>query len=226
MGAMKRGRAARKPAGVVPIVFMEIDGVEDLLEKAASLPKRIQKNVARKGVRAGTAILTKEVRRRVPRVNQNLKQSLATKLKTYPNGVVGLVGQDPKKALKSKLKRSGGISGRGKAAPIHLVENPTKRHLILPRDQTAATPDDAIAAREAKGSRKALRFILQGKPVYRFGVWHAGTKGAFFLRDSERSRRNDVQRAIEDKLLREIEAEAQKQANAAIDREAEEFFSG
>lgn len=207
----------------VPVVAMKVENIHDVLTKSRSLPVRIQKNVLRKAVRAGTAILTKEARRRVPRRNTLLKRSLATKIKTYPHGVVGLVGQDPRRTIKNArdlARTKGGISGRGLAVPIHLVERPTESHTIRGRDPRESTELGAVP------KTKALAFSFGGVKTFRWGVYHTGTKGTFFLQESQRTREHEVERAVEDKLLREIEVEAEKLPGAQASREIEEFFSG
>lgn len=205
-------------APTAPAVFVELSGIHDLLEKSRTLPVRIQKNVLRKGVRAGTAILVKEARRRVPRRTKRLKRSLATKVKTDRRGVFGLVGQDTRKAAK---RSDPSDASRGdKAASIHLAENDTAPHEIRGKDPRESTELGVI------NRTKAIGFSYGGTKTYRWKVSHPGSRGSHFLREAQQAKAFESQRAVEDKLLREIEIEAEKQANAQVDGKTEEFLSG
>lgn len=104
------------------------------MRRLKEFPRRVEKRVLRKSIRAGGNPFLKTARSSAPRRNGLFKRSLALKVKVYPGGtVVAIIGQRKNKRFnkaKLRLKKKGGISGAGELVPIHLVENAVKAHTI------------------------------------------------------------------------------------------------
>ena len=191
MGSEPALRAVGEETGMI-----EIDQVRLRRDLAAATKKlgglraRIRKKAMRKAVNDGTVILRTEARNLAPKQNGYLKRSLTNKIKTYPDTVVGMVGQDLRKLRRGGTKskrnnRGGGISGRGDTVPSHLVESKTKSHVI---------------------SGAILRFQT-GRRAFQFArrVLHPGTSGANFLARAQVRKRAAAQRKFETRLIAEAD---------------------
>lgn len=169
-------------------------GLETTLAKLRTLPEKVTKRVLPKAIRAAGGPYTKAARALAPKTNRLLSRSMGLVIRRYKGGaVVAIIGQERNKTIKvKKLKSSGGISGKGFAAPIHLVDAPVKPHRI------AATGGGL------------LRFSQGGAILYRRVTNHPGHPGANILDRAARSSRPSSQRAFEQKAAVEIEKEAAK----------------
>lgn len=116
-------------------IRMDIEGLPRVKRLLVQLPQKVQKRVLVKATRAGAAPITKAVKNLAPRVTGILRRSIISKFTTYPSGVVvGVTGQrlgDASQLSIRKIRKGrGGISGRGKIVPLHLVEEGTQPHRI------------------------------------------------------------------------------------------------
>jgi len=173
-----------------------ITGVQQTQRALNSLETRVRKKVLRKSVRAGGGVILKGERKHAPRSTGLFKRSLAQKVKSYKSGnVVSIVGQKKgaKITSRKKLRKgSGGISGRGQVVPIHLVDQPTRHHIIWPRNRQA---------------------ILIGSGQFTARVRHPGTSGARFMQRTESETRTPALRAFRTKTEQEVNREARSVAS-------------
>lgn len=174
---------------------IKIYGIEELYRNLEEMPRRIRRKVLRKGVRAGSALFTKNLKQSVPIRSGMLKRTIATKVKQYTHGetvnVMGLAGQKVGTKLKEtkrrrKGMRAGGISARGDVVPIHLVDQPVKPHAISGR----------------LSIRDFHRVVS--------GVQHPGHRGAGFVEMAFQKTYRMSLDAFRQKAAEEIAAEAAK----------------
>jgi hypothetical protein len=177
---------------------VQLLGVGHAVQVLETLPKKIHKKVLPKAVRAGGTPLLKSARKLAPRANRLLARSLVLVLRRYSGAVVAIIGQEKTKRFdkaKTKIRRRGGISGRGELTPLHLVEENVSPHAIRPR-----------SARAARSAR--LVFRVGGKTVYASQVAHPGRRGDHFILRAASSTQRQAVQAFEQKLTTETFKEA------------------
>jgi len=178
--------------------------VESTISKMRLLNRRVRTRVLRKSIRAGGSVVLKAAKAKAPKVNRGLSKSLIQKVKTFRDGnVISIVGQDLSKVRRGgsnqkKRLRGGGISGRGDTVPIHLVERPTRSH-IVPRRR------GKVLAFEKAGKRRR-----KGSLIFTMRIRHPGTTGKRFIERVQRETASSVRKAIARKAAAEIDAEARK----------------
>lgn len=173
-------------------ITAKVDGLQTTLAALRQFPPAVQKRVLPKAVRAAGAPYTKAARQLAPKTNRLLSRSLSLVLRRYKGNVLAIIGQQIGKVPKVKrLKSTGGISGAGFPAPIHLVESKVKRHEITGR---------------------LLRFTTGGTIVHAKRVLHPGHPGEQFIRRAAAQSHGKSNRAFEKKAADEIEKEATKLA--------------
>lgn len=186
-------------------VEVELKGLAECLERLHSMPPKIQKVWMRKASRAGGTPFLKAVRRLAPRKNNHLKRTMAMLFRTYSGTVVAVVGQQRKgkkfAAKKRKLK-SGGISARGEAVPLHLVESRVKPHKIRGWVATASTGKKRLYPLAIRGKRNRVRFVQR--------VDHPGHPGRNFVRAAAEEAKSEAADAFEKRLAEEVLANADK----------------
>lgn len=86
-------------------IQMDRQSLNKLLKRMRRLPDKVARGVMRKGVRAGSTVIRKEAKRRVPVDSGDLRRAHATKIVTYknPDAVVGITGV--KKGVKTSRGR-------------------------------------------------------------------------------------------------------------------------
>ncbi len=186
-------------------------GVEESDRLFRQLNSKLQRKVTRKAINAAARPMVKRVRQLVPKKTGLLKRSITHRVKAYRRGgiqvaVIGQRGAGSKstkalaaaqgRALMSRGNR-GGISGKGKIVPIHLVDQPTKAHRIRPKVASAMAGD-------------VLVFRRYGKINWESVVNHGGTRGYKFLARAFSGTSRQSLRAFETKFLNEVYAEASK----------------
>jgi len=162
---------------VTALVEFSVRNPHRVVAALNELEYKVRKKVLRKAVRAGGAVFVKSAKRNAPIRTGRLKRSITQKVKTYrPSGtIVSVIGQLRGKQLKDTKRikhKRGGISGQGKVVPIHLVDQPTKRHEIFATN---------------------YEYLRLGAHWYAFSVWHPGTRGRNFM---TRSYSQDKERAV------------------------------
>jgi len=196
---------------------VRLEGVERCLGVLRSLPRKVQKRVLQKAVRAGGNPFLKAARSRAPTRNRLLKSSLALVIRTYDATVLAIIGQEKTKAffkVKNKRRQAGGISGRGELTPIHLVEEPVKPHDITGTRNTTDVSFKDIRGR-ARTKKVAIGRILRplaiataGGKLFRQRVRHPGHKGRHFIRAAAAQAEQAGLAAFEQKYVEELMKEA------------------
>ncbi len=180
------------------VSVMTITGIPSTIRILNELPKRQQKKIIPKAARAGGNPFLKAARANAPGTNKIFKRSLILLVRRYATGAFAIIGQDKGKVTsgaKAARKRTirGGISGRGDVVPIHLVENPTRAHLVQPKNKrTLAFGFDADT----------------GTSIFARSIRHPGTRGSRFVRKSAQQAQSQAIREFENKLRVETLAEA------------------
>jgi hypothetical protein len=171
-----------------------LEGVDRCVFKFESLASATQRTIMRKAVRAGGGPFLAAVRAKAPVKNRLLKRSLVLLIRAYSGSVWAIIGQEKSKSFdkaRLKIKRLGGISGRGDLVPLHLVEEPTRGHTI-----------------QSSGKRKALVIPTGTGGVYRRRFRHPGTFGAHFVRAAAAQADKQSLAAFESKFIEELMKEA------------------
>lgn len=185
---------------------IRVKGDEETAAKIVALDKKIRKKVVGKAVNAGATPYLKAARKKAPRVNRYLVKSLEKKVRRYNNGASASVGQvrgrerqdkvvSKLAARKSHKRRGGGISGRGMVVPIHLVDQPVKRHRITPKNNKVLY-----------GNRAALAW----GDTFAARVNHSGHPGRAFMALAASASNAESTRITEQRLADEIAKEAPK----------------
>lgn len=155
-----------------------LDGLPRIQSQLRGLASKVRRKSIGKATIAAAKVILAEVKRTVPTVTRMLLRSLTLATNQRVNFTVCRVGQ--KKQIRRKFKQTNknltasNINRSGYAAPIHLVENSTKPHIIKPKNA------------------KRLRFfgvsgVTKGGKVkrsvsFRTKVNHPGTSADGFLR--------------------------------------------
>lgn len=174
---------------------MRLEGLERLVLNLGGLEKGVARRVLPKAARAGGAPALTATRRAAPKASRMLSRSLALVIRRGDGRVVALVGQLIHRTQRENKRagRSGGLSARGYAPPVHLVDQPVKAHAI------AAPAGRWLRLRTPSGT---VRYVK--------AVRHRGHRGARFLQRAADETRGEQQRAFEAKAITEIEKEAAK----------------
>jgi hypothetical protein len=158
----------------------DLSGLPRLQAQVRGLPKKLRKKTIKEATMAAGNVVLKEVRRTVPRVTGFLKRSLTMVTMPRLNFTSCKIGQ--RKQVKRKLKATtksmlaSNINRSGYAAPIHLVENSTKPHVIKPKNAKM------LRFMGITGTTKGGKIRRTG--VFRRSVKHPGTSADGFLRRS------------------------------------------
>lgn len=170
--------------------FIKVEGIELASARLSALLPKTQRKILPKVVRAASRPFLLAARAEAPARNKFLRRSLIVLIRRYLTSVWAIIGQEKGKAFrKTKRLRTGGISGRGDAVPIHLVEEPTRPHVIR------------------KKSGRPIAFDSGGRRIRR-SVRHPGTRGKHFVRSAAASAEKPSLAAFEAKLTEELLKEA------------------
>ena len=126
------------------MIKYELQGMAEANKAFDKLDKKIKRKVTRKAVNAAVRPTIKAARKLAPKQTGLLRRSLTHKIKNYRKGAifVAIAGQRvdgatkafERAAIKAQSdKRRGGLSAKGKAVPIHLVESRVRPHTIKAR---------------------------------------------------------------------------------------------
>ncbi len=225
MGRDPRQRGGFDPVGLGGVksgtdrVTFRLDGVEQSRKAFLGLDNKIKRTVTRKAVNASVRPIVKMVRKLTPRNTGLLRRSITHKVKPYRKGgiIVGMVGQRTKGATKAFEKAAekaktaagrGGLSGKGVAPPLHLVDQPTGEHKIKhsQKELSAFTGNDL-------GS---LTFKRYGRLIYAQEVEHPGTKGKRFMIAASVLTRNVALNEFAKKFRTEVTAAVLKVARSSV----------
>lgn len=171
------------------MITMRLEGLELHFAAIENLDKKTTRRVVPKAVRAGARPQVQATRQAAPVQNRFLRRSLGLVIRRYQGSVYAVIGQERGKTFKRKKRvKSGGISGRNMAAPIHLVDQPVQPHEIRARGPWLAIDGP------------------QGM-IYRRRVQHPGHRGARFMAAAARNSQQEAERAFEAKFVAELERE-------------------
>jgi len=169
---------------------IRVEGIERHFAAIERLSTRVARRIIPKAVRAGARPAVNASRQAAPARNRFLRRSMNLVIRRYQGSVYAVIGQERGKTFKTRKRiKSGGISGRNMAAPIHLVDQPVAPHVI-----------------QSRGPWLAIQ-TPQGK-TYRRRVQHPGTRGARFMRAAATASRQQSESAFEQKLITELDKEA------------------
>lgn len=199
-----------------------MQGLAECVRRLEDLPHKIQKRVMRKAIRAGGYPLVRAARKAAPRGAGILAKSLEQKIVSYQGGrvVVTIVGQ--RKSYRTEIRRRGhgGLSRKGYAVPIHLVELSTRPHRIPKSDFRAVQLKTTKAYRDrmralgrefrvyAMQRRKPLVLRLpSGQQVLVTSIEHPGTRGSNFMRTAAQQAADAAADAFAAKMAVETDRE-------------------
>ena len=209
------------------MIKYDMEGIAEANKAFEKLDKKIKRKVTRKAINASVRPAIKAARKLAPKQTGLLRRSLTHKIKNYRKGAifVAIAGQRvdgatkafERAAIKAQSdKRRGGLSAKGKAVPIHLVESRVRPHTIKAR------PLENVMVPAKKGGMKIasdrfmrlLTGVKRGTLVFRrFGrivrtkqVKHPGNSGDGFMRRAADATRGDSLREFEKKWKTEISA--------------------
>jgi hypothetical protein len=155
-----------------------LDGLPRIQSQLRGLSSKVRKKSIGKATIAAAKVILAEVKRTVPTVTRMLLRSLTLATKQRVNFTVCRVGQ--KKSIRRKFKQvmknitASNINRSGYAAPIHLVENSTRPHVIKPKN-TKRLRWFGVSGTTKGG--KVKRSVTFAKSVN-----HPGTSASGFLR--------------------------------------------
>lgn len=175
---------------------MRVEGLREAVEQLRGIPDKVRKRVLQKAIRAGGSVLVREAKKTVPTDAGNLKRSLDQKVKSYQSGkiAVSIIGQRKGQRASAKVRHGrGGLSRKGYAVPIHLVENPTKPHRI---------------PKEGKGP--LVMRLPSGRQVIVESIQHPGTAGHAFLRAAAERAQELTASTVAAKMQTEIDREVRR----------------
>ena len=200
-------RAPGGKFGVSLKVEFAIDGIEQLQSFWDKFDDKIRRKVLRKSVNAACRPVVKKVRALAPKQTGLFRRSITHMVRSYRRGgsLAGVSGQRGQRSKSTKAldkaasaakshKNRGGLSGKGKVVPIHLVNNPVKPH--------------TIKANLLKGER--LVFRRYGRINWERDVDHKGHGGRGFMEDAFSQTRRLALKAFETKFKNEVINEANK----------------
>ena len=114
----------------------KIDGLAELDKELKQFPMRVQKNVLRGAVRAGSGVIVKEARRLAPKETGDLRRSINTRNPRIEGKLV--IGG---------LRAGGKQKGKPNVFYAQMIEFGTKAHVIKPhkkRGKKAITFDNGV----------------------------------------------------------------------------------
>ena len=227
-------RSARDVAGIVIgqqgvslSIEFALDGIKEMHRFWERFDDKIKRKILRKSVNASCRPVVKKVRALAPKQTGLLRRSLTHKIKNYRKGAifVAIAGQRvdgatkafERAAIKAQSdKRRGGLSAKGKAVPIHLVESRVRPHTLKARPlENVMVPAKKRGMKIASDRfMRLLTGVKRGTLVFRrFGrivrtkqVKHPGNSGDGFMRRAADATRGDSLREFEKKWKTEISA--------------------
>lgn len=187
-------------------MLFTLEGNKRAIQKLHRFRGSVQRRFVLKAVGEANKLYLRAAKNAAPKGLTGLfRRSLASVVRRYArNGAyIGLTGQQKDKRFSEKAtarasRRAGGrggLSGSGRVVPIHLVESPTRRHVI-----------------EAKNKTGMLAFRAGGGLIVTPRVNHPGTRGTGFLRRSEKQSRAAANAAFRSSLKQQSDAEIAKEA--------------
>lgn len=193
-------------------IKVTVRGDVETIAKIQSLAKKIKVRMLRKAVNAGANPSLKRARKLAPKRNRYLVKSLEKKVRQYSEGASAVVGQVRGRGNQDKVvervskrkghnRRSGGISGRGMVVPVHLVDQPVKRHVISP----------SKSARILYGKRAVMIWqVNRGRQnVYSRGkVIHPGHGGRHFMEVAALNTNKEAEATMTRKLAEDVDKAA------------------
>ncbi len=128
-------------------VTIDIQGDKKLIRKLDRLERRTARSIKRKGLRAGSSVLLKAVRKAAPRDTGNLRKSMTRKFKTYGGrNVIVIVGP-----------------AWPKGAHGHLVEFGTKPRATRAGQSTGSMPANPFFEKAIRASLPAVNVAMTRK---------------------------------------------------------------
>ena len=186
------------------------------LKALAAIDAKIARKSVKDGVkRAGTKMLGR-ARSNAPRGKTGLfRRTLAKRDRSYGKGTrhISVVGQRYKKQFPSKSRASArrknhglstGLSGQGLVTPIHLIENRTRRHTIVPKRHRGPDAWLAWIPRTVRGKNGRLRAGGKRDILFAKKVLHPGTRGTKFLRRTAQRYRAEPSSVIRRQIERDL----------------------
>jgi len=199
------------------VIEYEMAGMEKSAQAFEALDRKIKRKVTKKSVNAAVRPTVKELRKLTPKQTGLLRRSLTHKVKPYRQGAitVGVVGQRKTGSTRAFEKaatrarsdpKRGGLSAKGHAVPIHLIERPVKQHVIKARAKGHASKSlRALAAMTGIG-RGTLVFHRFGRLIRVKRVNHPGNSGLGFMKKAAAATKTQSLRAFESKWTTEVSA--------------------
>ena len=221
MGRSPKQRGGFDPVGLGGAKFgkdritFRLEGVKESQRAFLALDDKLKRSVTRKAVNASVRPAVKMVRKLTPRNTGLLRRSITHRVKSYRKGgiLVGVVGQRTGGSTKAFQKAAekakgaagrGGLSGRGVAPPLHLVDQPVKAHKIKHSEAELS----AFTGKE-QGS---LVWKQSGRVNYAQEVDHPGTSGKRFMIKAAILTRNQCLLEFKKKFKAEVTAAVLKVA--------------
>lgn len=169
------------------VINFKLIGFKELEAQLVTLGRKKAKKVVRLAVQAAGRPIAKAAKSKIPVRYGLLKKSVASKVKTYKDGVYVVIG--PKLGSKQM------IDGRpvDPANYAHLVEYGTAPHLISPA-----------------GSKGAVGTLRIGQTWVSGAVEHPGSPAQPFMRPAFDSQKENALNILKTKLAEGIEREAAK----------------
>ena len=207
-------RSARDVAGIVIgqqgvslSIEFALDGIKEMHRFWERFDDKNKRKILRKSVNASCRPVVKKVRALAPKQTGLFRRSITHIVRSYRRGgaLAGVIGQRGQRSKSTKAldkaaeaakshKSRGGLSGKGKVVPIHLVNNPVKEH--------------KITANLLKEER--LVFRASGRIHWERDVDHKGHPGRGFMEDAFTQTRRLALKAFETKFKNEVVSEANK----------------
>lgn len=143
----------------------EVEGMKGALATLAHLKGAARKRIVRRGLTLCARILAKAAKRLAPKETGLLRKSIASKVKTYPNGsVVAIIGPRDDAKFRQPVVRK-----KGKWFPSTVTANPVKyAHLVeLGHGGRAAAPAKpflapALAASQSQVKARFAQAVREG----------------------------------------------------------------
>ena len=189
------------------MIKYELQGMAEANKAFDKLDKKIKRKVTRKAVNAAVRPTITAARKFAPKQTGLFRRSITHIVRSYRRGgaLAGVIGQRGQRSKSTKAldkaaeaakshKSRGGLSGKGKVVPIHLVNNPVKEH--------------KITANLLKEER--LVFRASGRIHWERDVDHKGHPGRGFMEDAFTQTRRLALKAFETKFKNEVVSEANK----------------
>lgn len=162
------------------MALMHVQGLAELQRAMHALPAKLEGNLVRGALRAGSKVIVDDAQRRVPVASGKLRDSIRATVRIN------------RRAGRVEAAITAGRRTAGKAAPWYarLVEQGTQRHRILPR------------------KARALALAAGGRPVV--AVDHPGARARPFMAPALQTKAGAALDAFAAYLRRRIPAELGK----------------